>query len=144
MIYLKNKKIILKILFLCYYYVVGDIMFKKNKINLLIVMVFTLGFTLSVNAANCDGVIGPELMSEINSILRIIQIATPVILLLLTSIDFAKVVFNDNKDGLDKAKNNFMKRSIAAMIVFFAPYIIRLVLNLINDASLSSAASCIK
>ena len=119
-------------------------MFKKNKINLLIVMVFTLGFTLSVNAANCDGVIGPELMSEINSILRIIQIATPVILLLLTSIDFAKVVFNDNKDGLDKAKNNFMKRSIAAMIVFFAPYIIRLVLNLINDASLSSAASCIK
>lgn len=118
-------------------------MFKNQKINLIIVALLTLSFAMNVYAIDCNGVIGPELMSEISSIFRIIQIACPVLLLLLTSLDFAKVVFGDNKDGMEKAKSNFLKRSVALMIIFLAPFIIELVLKLINDASIRSAAECV-
>ena len=60
------------------------------------------------------------------------MIVVPILLLLLTSIDFAKVVFSDNKDGMKKAKDNFVKRAVAVLIVFFAPMIIELIMKLVD------------
>lgn len=91
--------------------------------------------TFNVYADNCESVINPKLLDEIKSILRIIQIAAPVILLFLTSLDFAKVVFADNKDGINKAKNNFLKRGVAVLIIFFAPMIISLILDLVQESN---------
>lgn len=117
----------------------------KKKMSLVLMVILILTLTINVNAANatCDGVIGSKLMSEIKSIFRMIQIAAPVILLLLTSIDFAKIVFSDNKDGMEKAKNNFLKRAVATMIIFFAPFIIQLVLEFINDSSIRTIEECV-
>ena len=63
---------------------------------------------------------------------------TPVLLLVLTSIDFAGVVFSGDQKGMDKAKNNFLTRSVAALIIFFAPYIINLIAELVDQQSISS------
>ena len=104
------------------------------------IMCFIMFLTISVHADNesCVGIFGEDLIGEIKSVLDVIRIVAPIILLLLTSLDFAKVVFADNKDGLNKAKNNFLKRAVAILIIFFAPDIIRLILNLVNDMSKSS------
>ena len=92
--------------------------------------------TINVYAAGeCESTINPKLLTEIKGVLRLIQIAAPVALLFLTSLDFAKVIFNDNKDGLDKAKNNFLKRSVAVLIIFFAPMIVSLILDLVNESN---------
>ena len=96
-------------------------------------MLFT---TFNVYADSCSGLFKQELLDEIKRILLIIQIAAPVLLLLFTSIDFAKVVFNDSKDGINKAKNNFLKRAVAVLIVFFAPMILSLILDLAQQNSL--------
>ena len=117
---------------------------QKKKWLLGIIFTLTLAFTINVSAETCEGVISNALMSEIKSVFRIIQIAAPVLLLLFTTFDFASVVFSDNKDGLDKAKKNFLKRGVAVLIIFFAPFIIELILDLINDASLSDAADCVR
>lgn len=114
----------------------------KNKM-LFIIMFIVLGITITVNAASCEAVFGSKLIDEVKSIFKIIQIAAPTILVLLTSIDFAKVVFGDSKDGLNKAKDNFLKRAVAVFIIFFAPYIIILIMKLIDDSRIGDAQACV-
>ena len=119
---------------------------KKRFFNYLMIVMIIVISTLTVHAGaeDCVGIFGPELIGEIKSVLRTIQIIAPIILLLLTSLDFAKVVFGDNKDGLNKAKNNFLKRAVAVLIIFFAPYIIGLILDLVNEASVKSCVEEMK
>ena len=62
---------------------------------------------------------------------------TPVILIVLTSLDFAKAIFVDEKDGMGKAKSNFGKRAVAALIIFLAPTIVSILLTLIDGANVS-------
>ena len=103
-------------------------------------MIFSITLSVHAEGETCQGIFGNELLGEIKSVLKIIQIVSPIILLLLTSLDFAKVIFSDSKDGLDKAKNNFLKRGVAILIIFFAPFIINLILDLVNE---KTAQSCI-
>ena len=106
---------------------------KKNFVLFLILMIIFSTNTL-VHASNgCP--FSPELIEEVNEVFRIIQIAAPIVLLLLTSFDFAKVVFSDSKDGMDKAKTNFLKRAVAVLIIFFAPMIITLIFELVDQSS---------
>ena len=62
---------------------------------------------------------------------------TPIILIVLTSLDFAKAIFLDEKDGMGKAKGNFGKRAVAALIIFLAPTIVSILLTLIDGANVS-------
>ena len=116
----------------------------QKKKWFLIIPIMILFVTINVSAESCEGVISNALMSEIKSVFRIIQIAAPVLLLLFTTFDFAKLVFSDSKDGMNKAKSNFLKRGVAVLIIFFAPFIIEFILDLINDASISDAANCVR
>ena len=63
---------------------------------------------------------------------------TPIILIILTSLDFAKAVFVDEKDGMGKAKSNFGKRAVAALIIFLAPTIVSILLTLVDTANVNS------
>lgn len=119
---------------------------KKVFLIIIILLIFFLGINgyaeqvvVNTNGGeqSCVGLFGP-LLNELKDILDTIHLLVPVILLLLTSFDFAKVVFADNKDGLNKAKNNFLKRCVAALIVFFAPDLLIMILTLVNEGDISS------
>ncbi len=116
----------------------------KNKNKLLTIIVFAIMLmNIVVHAADnptCQGIFGNKLIDEVKSVLGFIQIAVPVILAVLTMLDFAKAVFAQDKDGLNKAKNNFVKRTIAALIVFFAPYIIPPIMKLVEDSTVDSSS----
>ena len=73
-----------------------------------------------------------------------IKWGTPLLLLFLTAFDFAKVVFTGDGKGMDKAKNNFLKRLVAALVIFFAPEIIELLGSLITNESITSCVSALK
>lgn len=94
--------------------------------------------TFSINVyADCGPV--ATFVAQMNKhVYMPIKWGTPLLLLVLTSFDFAKVVFSGDQKGMDKAKNNFLKRSIAALIVFFAPEIITTLATLINNEDISS------
>lgn len=117
-----------------------------KKRNCLMILVFATCIltVINVNAAECEEVIRPELLKEIKGVLNLIQIAAPIALLFLTSLDFAKVIFSDSKDGIDKAKNNFLKRGVAVLIIFFAPMIIKLILDIVQETSMQGCIESLK
>lgn len=112
-----------------------------NNILLIIVFVFVLGISFNVSAAgeSCTGVFDANLLRILNDYVYVpIKWATPILLLLLTSFDFAKIVFNGKKEDMDKAKNNFLKRFVAALIIFFAPDVVKLIVDLVQQNSIKS------
>ena len=122
---------------------------KRDFKNILLIIVFVcvLGISINVFAANvsCSGVFDPKFLAILNDYVYVpIKWATPILLLLLTSLDFAKVVFDGKKDNMDKAKNNFMKRFVAALIIFFAPDVIKLIVDLVQQNSIKSCLNSFK
>lgn len=86
-----------------------------------------------------------KIFGLVKTLLNIIRIVVPLGLIVMTSLDLARKVMNpDDKD----AQKKIMHRVIAAVVVFAAPLLVRVVLNLIdiglgNDiASQSSLSAC--
>ena len=75
------------------------------------------------------------------NVFKIIYIAVPIILLVLTTVDFAKVVFNDDKDGIRNAWKRFGKRAIAAVLIYLTPTILIFIADVIGADDVNS---CIK
>ena len=120
---------------------------KRNAILFCLVAVI-ITFSINVYAESCGEVFNTgdgSLISILNKDLYVpIKWITPLLLLVLTSFDFAKVVFSGDGKGMDKAKNNFLKRSIAALIIFFAPDIINLLVDFVNKESIAACLDQIK
>lgn len=94
--------------------------------------------SISGNDEKCPAIFGDA--NDENSILGYmnkyiftpIRYITPVIFLLLTSLDFAKAVFSGEQDSMKKAQGNFGKRAVAAILVFLAPTVVTILLNLVD------------
>ncbi len=82
----------------------------------------------------CCEIFGYSLISKIKTnILIPLRIIAPILLLVLTTVDFAKIVFSENnKDGMPKAWKNFLKRAIATLIIFFASNIVSIIYGFIQ------------
>lgn len=117
---------------------------KKKDLLLIILFVGVIFVAINVSAdtssATCSSIFDENgIMTVINQhIFKPIKLITPILLLILTSIDVAGIVFSGDKKGIDKAKTNFMKRAAAALIIFFAPNLINLIAKLVENESISS------
>lgn len=112
---------------------------KKKNIILLCIVTIIITFSINVYADECSGIFDSQFISDLDTfVYKPVKWATPVLLLVLTSIDFAKVVFANDGKAMDKAKNNFLKRAVAALIIFFAPDVIKLLVSFVNDQSIAS------
>ena len=81
----------------------------------------------------CQDLFNPEFLEFLNNnIFKIIYIGVPIILILLTSFDFAKVVFVDDKEGIQKAGKRFGKRVVVAILIFLVPTIIIFISNIMG------------
>ena len=81
----------------------------------------------------CQELFGQNFLTFLNDyVFKIIWIGVPILLILLTSFDFAKVVFVDDKEGIQNAFRRFWKRAIASVLIFLTPYIIILIANVIG------------
>ena len=78
-----------------------------------------------------------------NYVFKVIWIGVPIILILLTTFDFAKIVFSDEKDGMPNAFTRLWKRAIASILIFLTPYIIIWIANLV-DPTQTTVQSCAK
>ena len=95
--------------------------------------------TINVYAESCTDTFSPKFLDMLrNNVFKPVKIVAPILLLVFTSLDFAQAVFNDKKDGINKAMNNFLKRAVATLIVFFAPNIIELILSFINTRNMDA------
>ena len=116
---------------------------KKKDLLLIVLFVGVIFISINVSASGnitCSSLFDEgELMYSINKYVFVpIKWITPILLLVLTSVDFAGVVFSGDKKGMDKAKNNFLKRAAAALIIFFAPDIINLIAKIVEEPGIRS------
>ena len=72
-----------------------------------------------------------KIFEVVNSIFTIIQIVVPILLIIMGSIDLMKAVMAGKEDEIKKGQSTFIKRAIAAVIVFFIPLIVSVVLGLL-------------
>lgn len=125
---------------------------KKMLFLILIVSIIFIGMNvkamepdlniLAGTSTSCSGYFGSAeqegtLMNLIvYDIFRPIKWLVPIILLFFTTLDFSKVVFTDAKDGMEKAKKNFVKRAIIAVVIFFIPTLLEIVFEVIDNQAI--------
>lgn len=104
---------------------------KKKIENFILVIVLTFfASNLLVYATNCNGLFTKEAMDMIQEGFEIIGIAVPILLLLFGTIDMAWAVFSGDPDSMKKSTSKLVKRAIAALVVFWVPLIVNLLLNI--------------
>lgn len=77
----------------------------------------------------------------IGSIVKIVQIAIPVIIILLGTIDLGKAVMAGKDDEIKGAQKMFIRRLIYGLAVFFVVFIVRAVFNVIAESSDATSGS---
>lgn len=79
---------------------------------------------------SCDGLLTPEVSELVNTIFDIIKYAGPILVVILTILDFIKAAASGNQDDIKKSANNFAKRAISAVLLFFIPLICEMLFSI--------------
>ena len=134
---------------------------KCNKIVLLIIAVFSMFFVIDVKAENstinniydekkvmadiseCGGSAG--ILGDVNDeestawlvqkLLNYLKILGPTIAIVLGSLDMGKAIVTSDDESMKKAQNRFIKRIIAAVLLFFIPLFTQILLGMFGITS---------
>ncbi|MBQ9853637.1 MAG: hypothetical protein IJO57_01220 [Bacilli bacterium] len=69
----------------------------------------------------------------IGNIVTFIKIFVPILLIIFGSIDLMKAVMASKDDEIKKAQSTLIKRAIYAVVIFFIPTIISLLMGLVDQ-----------
>ena len=76
-----------------------------------------------------------RLIVWIANIIRWVKYIIPVAVIVLGILDFIKAISADKEDEMNKAQQRFIRRLIAAALIFIAPFIIEFILNKLGFAA---------
>lgn len=89
-----------------------------------------------------------DIVNLVGIVVTIIQIAIPILLIILAMIDLGKMVITSKDEDRKKVQSLMIKRIIAAIAVFFLIGLVKMVVNLMNVSEASetghSVNSCLK
>lgn len=66
-------------------------------------------------------------------ILNVVRILVPIALIVLGSIDIGKAVIAGDEKKIKEAQKPFVKRVVAAVIVFLIPWIVDVIMNIVGS-----------
>ena len=100
---------------------------------------------LTITKVSCGNITDiPKKIPYLTSlVVTIIQIAVPIILVILGMIDLMKGVTAQKEDEIKKGQQIFIKRLIAGIIVFFIIVVVKFLISLIADTKTSDIVDCI-
>lgn len=111
---------------------------KEIKILLVIMIVFLIS-PFAVGASNgllilepCSAILGQGVAEVLEYVYAIMRIATPILVIGLTTMDFVKAVAAVKDDDMRKAQSTAIKRIIIGVVIMFIPTIVNLILWLIG------------
>ena len=80
----------------------------------------------------------------VHTVVMIIKIVIPVILIIFGMIDFLKSVTAAKEDEIKKGQQTFIKRAIAALIVFFIVQIVQILIRFVSssDTNIVNCFNC--
>jgi hypothetical protein len=76
-----------------------------------------------------------KLVYVVHLIILLLQFGVPILLIIFGMLDLGKAVIASKEDEIKKGQQMFIKRLIAAVIVFFVIAIVRLIVGLTADRS---------
>ena len=74
-----------------------------------------------------------NIWSLVGTILTIFKIVIPLLLIIFGMVDLGKAVIGSKEDDIKKATMSLMKRAIAAVVIFFIPTIVSVVIGLVDN-----------
>lgn len=106
-----------------------------------------LSNTVNIAAGNCvenDSILGdPECEDSVawlvQLVLNIIKIAGPILVILLSSVDYIMVIVKSDNDAFQKAQKKLVTRLILAMLLFVVPVIVQVILGVFGISGNSTA-----
>ena len=84
---------------------------------------------ITCGALGSDVAIDTKIVDVVHVIILAIQIFVPIVLVIFGMLDLAKAVMGQKEDEIKKGQQTFIKRIIAAAIVFFVITIVKMVLS---------------
>ena len=80
----------------------------------------------------------------VSTIILVIKIVVPVLLIIFGLLDLGKAVVASKEDEIKKGQQTFIKRAVAALIVFFVIQVVQIVVRFVsgNDASIMNCFNC--
>lgn len=80
----------------------------------------------------------------VSTIITVIKIVVPIILIIFGMLDLAKSVTASKEDEIKKGQQTFIKRLIAAVIVFFVIQVVQIVVNFASgeDENIVNCFNC--
>lgn len=108
-----------------------------SKIMLFIVISLPVISVNAISKVSCGNVTNiPKKIPELTSdIITIIQIAVPIILIIMGSIDLLKGVVASKEDEIKKGQKMLIKRLITAALIFFIVVIVKFLVSVVADAT---------
>lgn len=79
-----------------------------------------------------DAYIPYQIVRVVRSVISLIKYIVPILLILMGMMDFGKVVFGKPDEQMKKAKNSFIARLVAAVLVFLVIMVVQMVLGMVS------------
>ena len=93
----------------------------------------------------CEDLISDELNAKILSYFNIIRFAVPILVVGLGILDFTKAIFAGDDGEMKKAQSKFFKRILIAILFFFVPIFVNLLLSIANHVwDIINPSTCIR
>ena len=105
---------------------------------------------IAVNAytkVSCGSITGiPKKIPELSVWgIKLIQVAAPVVLVIVGMIDLVKAITSQKEDEIKKGQQTFIKRLVVAFIIFFVVAIAKFLVSVAtNSADASNIVKCIE
>ncbi len=98
-------------------------------------MMFLANFdTAGTYACGVDNFYFPGMLPyAVNFAITVIKIAIPIILIVFGMLDLGKAVVASKEDEIKKGQQMFIKRLIAAVIVFFVTFVVQIVIRFVTN-----------
>lgn len=101
-------------------------------------------FMLDVTCGGLNNLQMNEMIpSVVSTIVTLIKIGVPILLIIFGMLDLGKAVMAQKEDEIKKGQQTFIKRLIAAAVVFFVFFIVQIVVGLLAPADKGSIMGCV-
>ena len=123
---------------------------KKKRLFIFVMIISLLAFvpfidvlaaTTKVSCGNVTEI--PKKIPELTSwAMRIIQIAVPIIFVVIGSLDLFKGITAQKEDEIKKGQQAFIKRLIVAVLIFFVVVITKFIISVVAKGSDTNIIEC--
>lgn len=81
----------------------------------------------------CESLLGPSFKRDLEQVFKIMLIAGPLIVLVLTTTEFISAIVNKDDDAIKKCASKLTTRLVLIVVLFFLPILLNLLLSFLDD-----------